>query len=141
MPLNKVLLAVDDSDYARKATELLCEMAADNKHLHVDVLYVMEPIPPLISGPTRDQLYKDLEAAARTILAPHKDLLDKAGIANTTRISQGNPGTQILELARGEKFDMIAMGSRGRSSVTEILLGSVSQKVLQYYHGPVLIAR
>ena len=53
----------------------------------------------------------------------------------------GEPAEEIVDYARLEEVDLIVMGSRGLSPIQELLLGSVSDKVLRTAPCPVLIAR
>ncbi|MBD2666566.1 UspA domain protein [Richelia sinica FACHB-800] len=58
--------------------------------------------------------------------------------ANTENVNteftqnSGSPGRMICELARVWQADLIVMGRRGRSGLSEILLGSVSNYVLHH---------
>jgi nucleotide-binding universal stress UspA family protein len=54
---------------------------------------------------------------------------------------EGNPATQIVELARRRRADMIIVGSRGRGAVAGTLLGSVSKAVVNSADCPVLVVR
>lgn len=58
-----------------------------------------------------------------------------------TEVQVGEPAEEIVDYARLEQIDMIVMGSRGLSPIKELLLGSVSDKVLRTAPCPVLIVR
>ena len=58
----------------------------------------------------------------------------RQGIATEWDSRQGEPGSQICNLAKTWQADLIVLGRRGRSGLTEILLGSVSNYVL--HHAP-----
>lgn len=62
------------------------------------------------------------------------------GIADTI-IAIGDAGEEIVGIARSKGFDHIVMGSRGLSPLKELLLGSVSEHVLQKASCPVTIIR
>lgn len=53
----------------------------------------------------------------------------------------GQPAERILELAKRLNVDQIIMGSRGLSPLKELLLGSVSERVVRGAHCPVTITR
>jgi nucleotide-binding universal stress UspA family protein len=57
-----------------------------------------------------------------------------AKISAETMQSVGDPGRTICEVARQWEADLIIVGRRGRSGLTEIVLGSVSNYVL--HHAP-----
>jgi nucleotide-binding universal stress UspA family protein len=67
--------------------------------------------------------------------------LNDAGLVATADVRDGDPGTQIVAAAREEAADLIVMGSRGRTRLTSVLLGSVSRKVLSHASCSVLIVR
>ena len=53
----------------------------------------------------------------------------------------GHPAETICERATQDDFDLIVLGSRGRSAFTELILGSVSSQVLHHASRPVTIVR
>lgn len=55
--------------------------------------------------------------------------LDAAGVKHNMVIKRGNIAQEILSLANKEKFDLIVMGSKGRTGLLDTLMGSVAQKV------------
>jgi nucleotide-binding universal stress UspA family protein len=53
----------------------------------------------------------------------------------------GSPAEIILDTARKRNADLVAVGARGRNQVTEIVLGSVSHRVLTHASCPTLIVK
>jgi nucleotide-binding universal stress UspA family protein len=71
-----------------------------------------------------------------------KTLAVKNGIIFTSKIVRGEIGYNIIKMAHGKsKFDMIVIGSRGRSSTKEIFFGSVSNYVIHTSKIPVVIVK
>ena len=58
-----------------------------------------------------------------------------------TAITTGDAGVEIIAHARENSIDHIVMGSRGQSTIRELLLGSASQHVLHHALCPVTIVR
>lgn len=56
-------------------------------------------------------------------------------------IMEGQPAKEILRLAEEQSFDLIVMGTLGRSGIEKFLLGSVADKVIRGSKIPVLIVR
>jgi len=67
--------------------------------------------------------------------------LEKAGLQARVKIVIGHPFQDILKTADGEKVDLIVMGSHGKSNVREMLLGSVSEKVIRKARQHVLVIK
>ena len=55
------------------------------------------------------------------------------------RIRLGGPAHEIADAAATLEADLIVVGSRGRSPVSEMLLGSVPVRLLHIAHRPVLV--
>jgi nucleotide-binding universal stress UspA family protein len=53
----------------------------------------------------------------------------------------GNPAQMIVHAAQGEKADLVVVGARGRSRVAELILGSVSHRVLMLSPCTTLVVR
>lgn len=53
----------------------------------------------------------------------------------------GDPATEIVRFAREGEFDLVVTGTRGRTGLKHLLLGSVAEKVVRQAHCPVLVAR
>ena len=81
----------------------------------------------------REELLAELERTA----AP----LRQQGFEVETEVREGDPATVIIELATERDADLIAMGTRGRTGLPHILLGSVAERVVQHAACPVLTVR
>jgi nucleotide-binding universal stress UspA family protein len=92
---------------------------------------------------TLDGLFPSAEdevGAARMIMAlgehiaeSAKKRAEQAGARDVTkRICAGDIADEILDVAETETADILVMGRRGLGRVREVLLGSVSQKVLHH---------
>jgi nucleotide-binding universal stress UspA family protein len=76
------------------------------------------------------------EASAQ--LAKFKHGAYARGIAVTTRTATGMPSEEIIAAALAEKADLIIVGTRGRSGLTHVLLGSTAERVIRMAPCPVL---
>jgi len=61
------------------------------------------------------------------------------GVAVRTKILEGRPATALAELT--DDTSLVVVGSRGRSGITGLLLGSVSQSLLRHAKCPVAVVR
>lgn len=136
--LERILLAVDMSDHARKAVPAAAELAKAGGGT-VQVLHVRElhyPVPPTIVGDRPE----DAQQLVDGVVAE----LQQAGVIadGVVRTSTGgSPASAILEQAREVDAGMVVLGSRGLSDLGGLLLGSVAHKVIQLSGCPVLVVR
>ena len=138
MLVNKILLPVDGSHHAHRAAKYAAELAGLTNatvvlmHAYGDV--------PVILGPRRE-IIEELKEESHKLLTGYTEALGRAGVAFTEVVHKGSPGEAILDVAREEKCDLIILGAKGHSELEELVLGSVSHKVLHTAVCPVLIVR
>ncbi|MBF7084226.1 universal stress protein [Desulfallas sp. Bu1-1] len=75
------------------------------------------------------------------LLGKAKQLFHWAGLPVEIVVRQGDVAGNIVDYARQNNCDLIVVGTRGRGNIKGMLLGSVSQKVVQQSHCPVLIVK
>ena len=68
-------------------------------------------------------------------------MADEEGIEVEPQLVSGEPAFQIVKKANEGNYQLIIMGSRGLGGIKGLMLGSVSQKVSQLSHCPVLIIK
>ena len=74
-------------------------------------------------------------------LKPARKLLDAEGIKHDMVVRTGHVAQEIVLCAKAGKFDLIALGAKGRSAVADLLLGSVAQRVLATSDLPVVLIK
>ena len=74
-------------------------------------------------------------------LKPARKLLDAAEVKHDMVIRTGHVAHEIVGLANEGKFDLIVLGSKGRSAIADMLLGSVAQRVLATAKQPVVLVK
>jgi nucleotide-binding universal stress UspA family protein len=82
-----------------------------------------------------------MEKTAKEVLHKTEAFLKEKGVKVVTRLGKGNPAEIIIETAAEGNFNLIVMGSRGLGGMKELLLGSVSHKVVQLAKTSVLIVK
>jgi nucleotide-binding universal stress UspA family protein len=83
-------------------------------------------------------LQAGFEAVANAVVEDAIAELETAGVQARAVVREGTPERVILQVAEEEKASLIVLGTRGPSSVAELLLGSVSTEVLRFARCPVL---
>ncbi len=143
--VSRILVPVDFSASSKKALEFALYLA-ERTGASVEVLHVWEP--PSFAGPetlgmmqfapvpqawdqTRGEVGREMEvflgAARPRILA--------------TRIEAGEPSDAILRVVQEDGFDLVVMGTHGRTGLPRLLIGSVAEAVLRRATCPVMTIR
>lgn len=137
-----VLCPVDFSDDARRAVDLAAALAAPDG-AGIALLHAVE-LPVSYSGePLLPGLIEDLDRRAAASLEQWAaELRARVAVPVATHSRIGRPGAQILAaLDRDPSFDLVVMGSHGRTGVRRLVLGSVAEQVIRHASAPVLVAR
>lgn len=82
-----------------------------------------------------------LRAVSDEDLKAARKFLNKEGIDHDAIIKQGYVADEIVKTANSGKFDMVVIGSKGRSGLADFLLGSVTQKVVTAAKPPVVVVK
>jgi nucleotide-binding universal stress UspA family protein len=139
----KVLLPVDGSETATRATQKFIETLGWYKEPPgVDLLAVHLPVPrfPNMSVVVSDEMLERYYAdECGAMLAPSRKALDAAGVRYTVHTLVGAIAESIVEHARRSGSDMIYMGTRGMTALSNMVLGSVTTRVLHLTHIPVVL--
>jgi nucleotide-binding universal stress UspA family protein len=67
--------------------------------------------------------------------------LASAGLQSSMEIREGDAAEQLILAARVDQADLIVVGSRGLSTISRLVLGSVARKVLLHADASVLVVR
>lgn len=103
---------------------------------------LLPPIPNVIGGDARKEAEEAVKTDASLITQPVMDVIAKDNHRRRERLfSIPLPPKASSKPAEDMKCDLIVMGSRGRSDIEGLLLGSVTHKVLTLATVPVLVVR
>ncbi len=142
--LEKILVAVDFSDHAKRALDYGAELARTFGSQLIVGHVVAKPdflsqIPPGGEGyfPPNAQ-----EIAADEAKQECEQWLRQVAVKDAKAVVvSGTPFVEIIKLARAEDVDLIIVGTHGRGVIAHALLGSVAEKVVQKASCPVLTVR
>lgn len=126
---HKILLGYDGSDDSEKAVSLAISLA-QRYEAAIIVCHAFGHMP-MNSKPSE----------VRRLVNPVAERLSKLGITTLVSIPDTVPAQGILDAADEHHADLIVMGSRGRGTFANLLLGSTVERVLRYAKVPVLVAR
>jgi nucleotide-binding universal stress UspA family protein len=139
--ITRILFATDFSPWARRAEDYACALACSWR-ASLTVLSVAEFPPGLNPDYSVNQLYLgDLLKHASSQLVDFKGRAERRGIAVTTRVATGIPSEEVITVARAEDSDLIVVGTRGKTGLAHVLLGSTAERVIRGAPCPVLTVR
>ncbi|PAQ14197.1 universal stress protein [Bacillus sp. FJAT-42315] len=136
----RILLAVDGSKHSLRATEEAIKIASFTNDCAIDLVFVAD-YAKAKNEVLHAQSQEELTLARRQRLLPIEEQLKANNINYQLNILHGEPAPTIVDYANKENFDMTIIGSRGLNSLQEMVLGSVSHKVVKRVNGPVLIVK
>jgi nucleotide-binding universal stress UspA family protein len=139
--IKRILFATDFSRWARRAEDYACALACSWK-ASLTVLCVAEFPPGLNPDYLVNQQYlADLLKNESSQLVDFKGRAELRGIAVTTRVATGIPSEEVITAARAEDSDLIVVGTRGKTGLAHVLLGSTAERVIRGAPCPVLTVR
>lgn len=147
----KILVAIDHSDVSRHAFEQALNLA---KTLNASLMlvYVLSPFNedyPTPIYPGGDAVFPGLyteavkafaekwesyERQGLDMLRSLADVSTQAGVGTEFTQAIGDPGQAICTLAKTWQAELIIVGRRGRTGISEFFLGSISNYVV--HHAP-----
>lgn len=141
--IRTVLVPLDGSDNSFRALDVGIFLS---KKLNSDIalMYCVSIFPSIevqIMDPIKCQIEE--RKYAEQILEKAGQICEKNGISFRTVIDYGSPGYTLIRFlkAKSNKIDLVVIGSRGRSAVKEVFLGSVSNYVLHKSPIPVMVVK
>ena len=141
----QILVPVDGSQTALQALRQAVGMAKAFG-ASVFLVHVIDPYPFLGAGADFALGQADYLAAATSnanqALAAASEIVSAAGVHSESAVVDDHSAEDgILSTAKTCGADLIVIGSHGRRGLEKLLLGSVTQRVLQDARLPVLVVR
>ena len=139
--IKRILFATDFSRWASRAEDYACALACSWK-ASLTVLSIAEFQPGLNPDyPINQQYLADLLKQASSQLADLKGRAEQRGILVTTRAATGIPSEELVTAAQAEDSDLIVVGTKGKTGLAHVLLGSTAERVIRGAPCPVLTVR
>lgn len=138
--IKRILIATDGSEYTKEAVSTGLRLA---KILGADVtaLYVIDQTS-FVSFPIDSSIvsvYSLLENEGKRAVDEVTKEGEQQGIKVTPVVVEGSPTRKIVEMAAD--FDLVVIGTLGRSALSKLFMGSVAERVTRYAPCPVLVVR
>lgn len=136
----RILLAVDGSDNSHRAADEAIKIASLIADSLIEIIYVVD-FDKVKSDVLHSESKEALDYSRRKHLIPFEDKIKVKNINYEVKIFNGYPGPTIIEYANDEAVDLLVIGSRGLNAFQEMVLGSVSHKVVKHVNCPVMIVK
>ena len=138
---SKVLVAVDGSEYSMNAAEYAISIAKEYGSQLIALHVITSDVSTIAStfSPQMEEIKKNAQEFF--------DKIQRKGEANrdiplrTELIASSSIVGGIIDFAEKENIDLIVVGTRGRSGLKRLLLGSVAFGIVNYAHCPVMIVK
>jgi nucleotide-binding universal stress UspA family protein len=127
----KALVPVDGSSNALCAVRHVIRLVQDREPLDIHLLNVQPPFhgdvtsfvaKEDVQGFHLDEAHKALKRAC--------EMLNEAGLHYTKHVYVGHAAEVIAECAKELGCDKVIMGTHGRGTITQLMMGSVSHKAI-----------
>jgi len=140
----RLLVAFDGSETALRGLRYAIGLARSMHEAGIHLVYAHEAAE--VDGAVAIYVsHEEMESLQREhsdgVLAEGRRLLEEAGVAHTTEVLVGHVGQAIAHCADTQHCDMILMGTRGMGAIGNLLMGSVSTKVVHHAHVPVTLVK
>jgi len=142
--MRKILLPYDGSDNAGRALAWVIDLAKSNGPVELHLVYAHPE--PTVYGEiavyvTAEKMAELQRGHGEDILQPAIEALTAAGIPFTTEVLTGDTAHRIVKRADELGCDSIVMGTRGRTAIGNLVLGSVANKVVHLTKLPVTLVK
>ena len=140
--LKKILCPIDHSDCSKEALKYAVSFAMKEEAklllLHIiDIRSFNEELDAISKQIPDEETFEQLRIKLLDCIPEAiRDDMDVEAI-----VIQGIPFVEIISTAKEKEIDMIVIGSHGRTGISHMMLGSVSEKVVRKAPCPVLTVR
>ncbi|MCL2148476.1 MAG: universal stress protein [Methanomassiliicoccaceae archaeon] len=142
MSFKKVLVPTDGSEFTKHAVDIAIELAGLSGG-RVTALYVLDRTV-YANSPMDTALVNVYDALEKEGASATSYVMERAGAAGVEaeeKRIEGVPAKAILQEAEDGGYDVIVMGSLGRTGISKLLMGSVAEKIVQNAKCPVMVAK
>jgi nucleotide-binding universal stress UspA family protein len=139
---SKLLVPVDGSENSLRALEAAIFLSK-KLDAQITALHVMEKAPTVYIHPQKEleELLKNYRKESERIIEKCQQIGKNNRIELNMAVSEGDVASKIIQYVDKGRFDLVVMGHRGSGKFKEMVLGSVSEKVLHRTKCSVLIVR
>ncbi|TVM19289.1 universal stress protein [Oceanidesulfovibrio indonesiensis] len=139
----KILVALDNSDFAKRVLEKALQVAKTTEGATLTAINVVNFTPYFLNvGEMPPDVQKNIRAHADKLTSWAKEQAQAQGLTMDTAVEESySPADAIVKYAEKNKFDLIVIGHKGASAIERFLVGSVAVNVVSHAHCSVLVVR
>ena len=135
---HKICCPVDFSETSRLALNEAADMARrDGSELAL--VHVLEG--PASMGDVATSVARLLESKEAELEKWKSEAEQRSGGKVRSTVIPGSAAEEICRFAQEGAFDLVVLGTHGRTGIRRLMLGSVAEKVVREAHCPVLVVR
>lgn len=142
--MSRLLIPYDGSAPSQRAVDYVIKTHAGSASDEVELVNVQEP--PMMFGdymtaPLIEQIESGQREAGEQLLSEARQRLESSGLRVHAQVVSGTISDSIANVAESRACDSIVMGTRGMSSLGNLLLGSVATRVIHDTKVPVTLVK
>lgn len=138
---SKILVAVDGSEPSIDASDCAISLSQEY-NAPLCILHVIRSDVDLFGPHQTSEYMTTMRNEGEKYLYNVSLKANEINVQTKTEIiSSTNIATGIIDYAEENNFELIVIGTRGRSGFKKLLLGSVASSVVTYAHCPVMVVK
>ena len=145
IPLKKIIVPLDGSDWSFRAAKYAIKIA---KMANAEIIFMHAVVNPPYGDPRSVGIMitayiKEAEELAELWYVKAGNMASDAGVKfmAETILDVASAADSIVNYAESKKADLIVIGTKGRTGLKRLLLGSVASGVVTHARCPVLVTR
>ncbi|MGN7388628.1 universal stress protein [Sporosarcina sp. SAFN-015] len=136
----KIAVAIDGSENALRAAKHAITLAQHFPEAQLEFIYVAD------YNKAKDERLLSQSEESLLLKRKHKvdpvlELAQIAGVTSKMTMLKGEPSQEIIKYVNDKAIDQLVIGSRGLNTFQEMILGSVSHKVMKHVDCPVTVVK
>ncbi|WP_438298514.1 universal stress protein [Sporosarcina sp. FA15] len=136
----KIAVAIDGSENALRSAKHAITIVRYLPDAQLEVIYVSD------YNKAKDERLLSQSPESLTLkreqkMHPILELAKDVGVKTKTTMLKGNPSQEIIKYVNSEGIDHLVIGSRGLNTFQEMIIGSVSHKVMKHVNCPITIVK
>lgn len=136
----KIAVAIDGSENALRAAKHAITLCKSLPDAHLEIIYVSD------YNKAKDERLLSQSPESVTLkrnqkVLPIVELAKDVSVKTKITMLKGNPSQEIVKYVNSEEIDQLVIGSRGLNTFQEMVLGSVSHKVMKHVNCPITIVK